>query len=103
MLALVLSGLCGTAQAQDYTETISGFNDNYKDDIKTNDKNGNYTYTFQAGDSLTVSNMKDGTKVGIDGGIAIIGTYAYDDPKYDVKKNYGIVTFAPEYSGDSEG
>lgn len=73
MLALVLSGLCGTAQAQVYTETISGFNDNYKDDIKTNEENGNYTYAFQEGDSVAVSNTK--------GGIVIAGANTYKGAK----------------------
>lgn len=75
MLALVLSGLCGTAQAQVYTETISGAKDTgYGSDIKTGNVNsGEYTYTFQEGDSLTVSNTK--------GGIVIAGTNEYKGAK----------------------
>lgn len=75
MLALMLSGLCGTAHAQVYTETISGAKDTgYGSDIKTGNVNsGEYTYTFQEGDSLEVSNTK--------GGIVITGTNTYKGAK----------------------
>lgn len=44
--------------AKVYTETISGANDNYTADIKTDDANGNYTYNFGENDKLNVNDER---------------------------------------------
>lgn len=50
--AMLLGGTCSTASAQDYTETITGAETAY-DAIKEG-TDGNYTYTFQDGDTIVV-------------------------------------------------
>lgn len=56
ILLCVLAG--GVLAAEVYTETISGANDNYTADIKTDDANGNYTYNFGENDKLNVNDER---------------------------------------------
>lgn len=62
ILLCVLAGgvlAANTALAAEvYTETISGANDNYTADIKTDDANGNYTYNFGENDKLNVNDER---------------------------------------------
>lgn len=62
ILLCVLAGgvlAANTALAANvYTETISGANDNYTADIKTDDANGNYTYNFGENDKLNVNDER---------------------------------------------
>lgn len=62
ILLCVLAGgvlAANTALAANvYTETISGANDNYTADIKTDDANGNYTYNFGENDKLHVNDER---------------------------------------------
>lgn len=61
ILLCVLAGgvlAANTALAAEYTETISGANDNYTADIKAHDANGNYTYNFGENDKLNVNDER---------------------------------------------
>lgn len=55
LLALSVAAFGGTARAAEYTETISGSGDTSYNSIKKDEGSGNYTYTFQEGDSLKVT------------------------------------------------
>lgn len=54
LLALSVAAFGSTARATEYTETISGSGDSYDSSIKKVDGSGNYTYTFDEGDTLQI-------------------------------------------------
>ena len=69
ILLCVLAGgvlVANTALAADvYTETISGANDSYGTEVKSSDVNGNYTYNFNDGDSIVLTNPNSNPLTGI--------------------------------------
>lgn len=69
ILLCVLAGgvlAANTALAADvYTETISGANDSYGTEVKSSDGNGSYTYNFNDGDSIVLTNPNSNPLTGI--------------------------------------
>lgn len=67
LLALSVAAFGGTARATEYRETISGSGDSYGSSIKTDDGSGNYTYTFDKGDTLQIetTDATDGKIYGV--------------------------------------
>lgn len=69
ILLCVLAGgvlAANTALAADvYTETISGANDSYGTGVKSSDGNGSYTYNFNDGDSIVLTNPNFNPLTGI--------------------------------------
>lgn len=54
LLALSVAAFGSTARAADYTAPITGSGDSYDSSIKKVDGSGNYTYTFNEGDTLQI-------------------------------------------------
>lgn len=70
LLALSVAAFGSTARAADYTAytaPITGSGDSYGSSIKKDDGNGNYTYTFNEGDTLQITgtNPSDGEIYGV--------------------------------------
>ncbi len=68
ILLCVLAGgvlAANTALAAEYTETISGANDSYGTGVKSSDGNGSYTYDFNDGDSIVLTNPNSNSLTGI--------------------------------------
>ena len=94
ILLCVLAGgvlAANTALAAEYTETITGANDSYGTGVKSSDGNGSYTYNFNDGDSIVLTNPNSNSLTGISnsaGSITINGNITLSVTSTDSNQAY---------------